>query len=120
MRNDGKLEHLSKLLLLFHNPVHNTVTQLKNSRKPWAAQDSQAPLDEGNDCEDAQRAPSTVAALLCKNNQQFRERDLKKSRDKKNFLLAKSTWDTGELDSGLCSELEQDVNKSASGEEDVL
>lgn len=45
---------------------------------------------------------------------------MKKSGDNKKALLAKSTWDTGELDSGLCSELEQDVNKSAGGEEDVF
>lgn len=77
-------------------------------------------MDEGNDCGDAGRASSTVAAPFCKNNQKFRERDLKKSRDNKKALLARSTWDTEEPDSGLCSELEQDVNKSAGGEEDVF
>lgn len=96
------------------------MTVSHNSRKPWAARDYQTPLDEGNDCGDAWRTPSTVAAPFCKNNQTFRERGLKKSRNNKKAPLAKSTWDTGELDLGLCSELEQDVNKSAGGEEDVI
>lgn len=96
------------------------MTLSHNSRKRWAAWDSQTPLDGGDDCGNAGRVSSTVAAPFCRNNQKFRERDWKESRDNKKGLLAKSTWDTEEPDSGLCSELEQDVNKSAIGEEDVF
>lgn len=39
----------------------------------------------------------------------------KKGRGNRKELLAKCSWDTGEPDSGLCSELEQDVDKSAWG-----
>lgn len=44
----------------------------------------------------------------------FKERDtVKKRTDSKKALSAEYAWDTGEPESGLCSELEQDVNKSA-------
>jgi len=72
------------------------------------------PFSQMNAAATQMRTSGAETAPLYENNQIFRVRDLKEnSRNSRKALLAKRSWDTGEPDSGLCSELEQDVNKSA-------
>lgn len=84
MRNNGKPGRLVwEELCIYEVAAISQESQVcymtlsQNSCKPCAAQGSQTPLDEGNDCGDAGRALSTVAAPFCKNNQKFGHRDLK-------------------------------------------
>lgn len=104
---------------MLHKPVtwHCHITQQeKNSQKNLKSRNSPISSDAYSDHSDARRTSGTGAPPFCENNQIFRKRDLeKKGRGNRKELLAKCSWDTGEPDSGLCSELEQDVDKSAWG-----
>lgn len=110
-------DHRSLELLLgfyIYKPVTWTHHNCSTRRKPSASWNSPIFSDECSSHSDGRRTSGAGTAPLYDNNQIFRVRDVKEnSRNSRKALLAKCSWDTGEPDSGLCSELEQDVNKSA-------